>query len=77
QRFELFPLFYPFFEIRLSDSCEMKLKGIFAIISIFSIIIGGVLQGLGLPFGKAIIFLGVGILIFVYIPLFLLWLSRK
>ncbi|MDA0196399.1 MAG: 6-phosphogluconolactonase, partial [Bacteroidetes bacterium] len=27
QRFELFPLFYPFFEIRLSDSCDL-IRGI-------------------------------------------------
>jgi len=55
----------------------MKLTSVFALVSIFSIIVGGVLQGLDLPFGRVLVFLGVGILIFIYIPLFLVELSRN
>jgi len=59
------------------NNLKMKLTSVFALVSIFSIIVGGVLQGLDLPFGRVLVFLGVGILIFIYIPLFLVELSRN
>ena len=49
----------------------MKLKTISALVSISTIIVGGILQELSFSSGKAIVILGVGILIFVFIPIFL------
>ena len=65
---------YSYFWAILTHS--MKLKSISALVSISAIIVGGVLQGLNFSSGKAIVFLGVGILIFIYIPIFLIGLSR-
>jgi len=55
----------------------MKLKNISALTSISTIILGGVLQALEFSSGKVIVLLGLGILIFIYIPLFLVGLSKK